>query len=51
MTLPGRYQHKMSEKHPSGMPSSDGGMTAVYEDSRNLALSLKRSEEEKRDKI
>lgn len=41
----------MSEKYPSGMPPSDGGMTAVYEDARNWALSMKCSVEEKREKI
>ena len=41
MSLPGKYIQKMSEKYPSGMPPSDGGMTTVCEDARNWALSMK----------
>lgn len=41
MSLPGKYKPKVSEKYPSGMLTGDKGMTAVYEDAQNWALSMR----------
>lgn len=47
MSIPAKFKEKLSEKYPSGDPPTEGGMSTVYTDLRNWAISMKWAETEK----